>query len=126
MAIILVVGDEHTDPSPLCSRLREQGYHTLSVEDVASAIDTLHCIRANALVLDVARLDGNAGTLLAKLRADKLYREMPLIFVGAHGDDQANLRKWAQAGTIVMRHQPLDDVVAHVRSHVEPMSVPYN
>lgn len=85
MPVILIVSDSRRDDTPVQARLRAEGYHTLSVNDAASALDTLNCIRADVLVVDMASIDKRTIALLERLRDHREYKEMPVFFVGARG-----------------------------------------
>jgi DNA-binding response OmpR family regulator len=126
MAIVLIVTDQRPDRSPITRRLCDEGYHTLTAEDCPTAVATLNCIRADVLVVDVPSVNGDLNALLAKVRADASYNDVPVFLLGSRGGNDAREAITPNTRTFVMQYLALDDLVARVRSHIEPLTVPYN
>jgi DNA-binding response OmpR family regulator len=127
MPIIFVLDHSASPGSGLQKRLREEGYNTLSVRDVGEALETLQCVRADLLVVDVGAARADAERLLKSLRNDPTYKRMPIVFIGAGPEECQHLKPTVGPGSILLRHQTLDDVVLNVRAYVAPrLAVPYN
>lgn len=126
MGSILVVGASRPGVSHLYSRLIEQGYHTLEMSNVEEALETLHCVRADLVLVDAKKLHTDARRLIDALREDPIYRDLPIVVFGANLHECRALRPTVRPGAVLMRDEPLEDVLRNVHSYVAPLSEPFN
>lgn len=106
--------------------MSEQGYHTLEISDADEALQTLHCVRADLLVLDAQHLCDQTQRLLRALRDDPGYRDTPVLIVGATRDECQTLKPSVRPGAVILKDEPFEDVLRNVRSYVAGRAGPYN
>ena len=126
MPIVFVLNRSNSRRSSLEDRLVGEGYHTLAMKNADEAIQTLNCVRADLLVVDLNAVSHDAERFLANLRSNPTYRQLPIIFVGAGLADCRQLKPALRPGGILMEGQSMDDVMLNVRSFVAPLTEPYN
>ena len=81
---ILVVDDEPSVIRSLKLTLESNGEYEVLGEDRASnTLTTARAFRPDAIVLDVMMPDLDGGEVAARLRADPLLRQIPIIFLTA-------------------------------------------
>ena len=124
--IVFVVDRHSPRRASLQSRLVEEGYHTLAMQDADETLQTLGCVRADLLVVDARAVSDGAERFLTALRSNPTYAQLPVLFVGAGLTECLRLRPAARPGGVLMEDQPLDDVLLNVRSFVAPLMEPYN
>ena len=84
MASALVL--EHAVPGgsiALSEPLRREGYHVLSVPSQAEAIDLMHEVRTDLLVIDARHAAANYAPLFRELCNQPAYADLPILIVGA-------------------------------------------
>ena len=116
MAIVL-----EDDPDQLALaklRLATAGYRVVGAESVKSFHETLHNITPDAAFLDVNLPDGNGFEVLAGLRKDPAYAELPVIMVTVRSEP-ADIAKGLTLGADGYVTKPygrntLDYVLSHV------------
>lgn len=125
MPVVFVIDRSANEPSPLVQRLIREGYHTLSLADCQTALETLRCIAPELIIVDVrarsraaaeglldmlARDDGEAGALA-----------VPVMIVGATMNDYRQLVRRLRDGEIVPAAcSSPEDVVRRVGRYVAP------
>ena len=81
---VLVVDDDPTLRSIVCTMLHSSQVRTLQVESAEEALDWLGKNRADLLVLDWG-LPGMSGVeLCARLRKEEAHRTLPILFLTGH------------------------------------------
>ena len=128
MPTIFVLDDSGINPSSLSARLRRAGYHVLSMSDEREALDALHCMRADMLIIDCPCVPAGGAALLTAIRDLESYSDMPVLLVGLGAADGQRLGgdgDSAAAG-VLPRNVPRDVLLDRVRSYVDPLQVPFN
>jgi DNA-binding response OmpR family regulator len=76
---------EHAVPGSvaLSEPLRREGYNVLSVPSQAEAIDLMHELRADLLVIDARHAAANYAPLFRELCNQPAYAGLPILIVGA-------------------------------------------
>jgi DNA-binding response OmpR family regulator len=126
MPIVFVLDCRSPRGDSIQTRLTDEGYHTLAMHDADEAMQTLHCVRADLLVVDVHAVKPDAQRFLTSLRSNPTYCQLPILFVGAGLAECRQLKPSVRPGGIMMEGQTLDDVMLNVRSYVAPLSEPYH
>lgn len=103
MGVVFVLDRSDRAPSPLVQRLIGEGYHTLSLDDCQTALETLRCVVPELIIVDVrARsLAAAEGLLKALARRDGSGPSVPVMIVGATMDDYRVLAARLKSGEIV-------------------------
>jgi CheY-like chemotaxis protein len=97
----------------------EPGYRAVVVHDGAQALEVIHSIQVDAVLLDVA-LPGLSGPQIYEaLKADKATRHLPVIFITAHYDSP----EFKRLGITNFIAKPfnLDDLLAQVEEVCGPL-----
>ena len=104
--VVAIVDDDGSVRSALMGLLRAAGYRARAFASAGEFLASGPAREVACLVLDV-RMPGMSGLeLQAELAARSL--RLPIVFITAHGDDEAQ-RRALQAGAIAFLQKPFDD-----------------
>jgi CheY-like chemotaxis protein len=81
MKKILIVDDEEEVLKLLSERLRQKNYYVTAVSRGEDAIARCRMDKPDLILLDIAMPDMDGYTIASALREDKLFRDIPIIFV---------------------------------------------
>lgn len=127
MPTIFVVDPDPQTPDSFAERLRREGYHVLSMRDPEEAVESLRCIRANLIVVDVRSRAMGRPAVVASLRNSRAYQALPVLIVGAgYAAGRRIQDSDSDSQTIVAEGPGGDDVIEHVRQCLAPLCEPYN
>jgi CheY-like chemotaxis protein len=105
MSSILVVEDHHSSRNLLVKLLRLEGYRAIPAANVWQALAVLETEKMDLILLDFDLPGINGDGLLAELRTDPRFRNIPVIMVTAQpmnpqvwDEHRQNLRDWLVKG----------------------------
>jgi PAS domain S-box-containing protein len=118
--LILVVEDAPANLSILLELLSSHGFEVSVAEDGESALEQLHHMRPDLILLDVLmpKLDG--FETCARLKANPATREIPVIFMSGLSETVDKVKGFA-LGAVDYITKPIqhDEVLARVSTHLE-------
>ena len=105
--LVLVVEDDSTARELLSHYLLERGYSVCHAGTAAEALETARRLRPTAISLDILLPDENGLHLLARLRADPVTKDIPVVVVSIIDDRESGLNAGAAAWLVkpVQRQQ---------------------
>jgi PAS domain S-box-containing protein len=105
--LVLVVEDDSTARELLSHYLLERGYSVAHASTAAEALESARRLRPAAISLDILLPDEHGLQLLAKLRADPMTKEIPVVVVSIIDDRESGLHAGAAAWLVkpVQRQQ---------------------
>jgi PAS domain S-box-containing protein len=105
--LVLVVEDDNTARELLSHYLVERGYSVCHAGTAAEALETARRLRPAAISLDVLLPDEHGLQLLARLRADPMTKEIPVVVVSIIDDRESGFKAGAAAWLVkpVQRQQ---------------------
>jgi len=123
MPVIFVVEGKCTAQPSVSQVLSSEGYFVLPLTSTTEALQTLACVRPNLVVVD----DRGARAAAASLRAalGDAAHQVPVMVVHHDAIEDHSICEPVQArqnGADTLA----DLLLARVRRHVDPMTVPFN
>jgi signal transduction histidine kinase len=118
-ASILLIGNDPKASAAIYDTLTQSGF-TVRSSSTVSAIHATEGVPPNLIILDRQALDMESARILDQLRADRLIRKIPLLFVGPQGD--VSLKEDAfKAGAADWLDAPVQEfeLLAKVKTHLE-------
>ena len=105
--LVLVVEDDNTSRELLSHYLVASGYSVCHAGTAAEALQTARLLRPAAISLDMLLPDGHGLELLARLRADPMTTEIPVVVVSIIDDRESGFNAGAAAWLVkpVQRQQ---------------------
>jgi len=105
--LVLVVEDDSTARELLSHYLVERGYSVCHAGTAAEALETARRLRPAAISLDMLLPDEHGLQLMARLRADPITKEIPVVVVSILDDRESGFNAGAAAWLIkpVQRQQ---------------------
>jgi len=105
--LVLVVEDDTTARELLSHYLVERGYTVTHAGTAAEALETARRLRPAAISLDMLLPDEHGLQLLARLRADPMTKEIPVVVVSITDDRESGFNAGAAAWLVkpVQRQQ---------------------
>ena len=105
--LVLVVEDDHTARELLSHYLGEHGYSVAHAGTAAEALEAARRLRPAAISLDMVLPDEHGLQLLARLRADPVTKEIPVVVVSIVDDPESGFNAGAAAWLVkpVQRQQ---------------------
>jgi DNA-binding response OmpR family regulator len=119
MAKILIVDDEPSVAEILCDCLTAEGYDTSTVYDGLNALRTMLDIRPDLVISDVMMPGMGGAPLLTAMHENAYLDSIPVIIMS--GWPQQHVRDLCTGyAAFLSKPFPMSDMVATVRSLVEP------
>ena len=108
--LVLVVEDDTGSRELLCHYLVERGYSVTHASTAAEALEAARRLRPAAISLDMLLPDEHGLQLLARLRADPITKEIPVMVVSITDDPESGFSAGADAWLVkpVQRQQFVD------------------
>ncbi|MGZ5385569.1 MAG: response regulator, partial [Acidimicrobiia bacterium] len=108
--LVLVVEDDNTSRELLSHYLVASGYSVCHAGSAVEAFETALRLRPAAITLDMLLPDENGLHLLARLRANPITKEIPVVVVSILDDRESGLQAGAAAWLVkpVQRQQFID------------------
>ncbi|MCB0210147.1 MAG: response regulator [Anaerolineae bacterium] len=102
MATILVAEDNRVNQRMLSFTLRKEGHKVITTFNGCEALEYLEGNSVDLIIADIEmpKMDGIA--LVKQLRADKLYKTLPIIVLTASGQNQDHLTAIAAGANNVL------------------------
>lgn len=118
-ARVLVVEDSATQAAALALLLERAGYDTVLARRADRALALLEEQRIDLVLSDVVMPGMDGYEVCIQLKADATTRDIPVIFVTAHNDEQAETRGLA-SGAVDFIAKPINPAVvrARVKTHL--------
>lgn len=117
---VLIVDDLEANRALLERRLEKFGYRILSAESGAAALRILHRETPNIILLDYMMPQMNGLEVLAKLRASRVTRDIPVIMVTARAEADAVVEALdSGADDYVTKPIDFDVLRARMETHIE-------
>ena len=120
--VVLVVEDDQPIGDVVVDAINDEaGYTAVRVGTASDALETLHTVAADLIVLDL-HLPGMSGVeLYDQLREDDRYRDVPVIFeTGTMREHASELRDRGVA-MYVKKPFDLNDLVSYVKRLAPPL-----
>ncbi|GAC1702452.1 MAG: hypothetical protein NVS9B6_18710 [Candidatus Limnocylindrales bacterium] len=120
--VVLVVEDDKPIGDVLVDAINDEaGYTAVRVGTASDALETLHTVAADLIVLDL-HLPGMSGVeLYDQLRQDERYRDVPVIF--ETGTMRHHVQELRERGIAMYVKKPFDlnDLVSYVKRLAPPL-----
>lgn len=118
--LILIVDDNNENLKVLGSALKESGYDIVLAQSAEPVFDILSKTRPKLILLDVMMPEVNGFELCLKLKNDREYKEIPVIFLTAKVDPD-DIVKGFQVGGVDYITKPFNtsELKARVRNHLD-------
>ena len=111
---ILVIDDTASSREVLAKRLRRQRHEVVTADSAKAALALLEDGRFDLVLADILMPDMNGIDLLARLKADGRWRDIPVIMVSGLKDEDAVVR-CIEAGAEDYLTKPVDPVLLRAR-----------
>ncbi len=111
---ILVVDDNAVNRNMLCRRLARQGYHTEEAANGEEALDRIATERFDVVLLDIMMPVMDGFEVLARVRADRHMRTVPVVVISAVNEMEIVVRA-IQMGAEDYLFKPFDPVLLRAR-----------
>ncbi len=118
-ADILIVDDTLANLRLLGRMLAKQGYRPCPVPSGALALQAVEAEPPDLILLDINMPGMNGYEVCAKLQADVRWREVPVIFLSAIGDQNDKVRAFEAGGVdyVTKPFQP-GEILARIKTHL--------
>ena len=129
MAIVFVVEKSGDTPVALSEPLRREGYHVVSLRSPDEAVEALHEMRADLLVIDARREAFNYAPLFGALCEQPFYVGLPIFVVGtgiAEFRCVGTSPRSVQPAAVVGEDQRARPLLNRVRSQLAPLTAQFN
>jgi serine phosphatase RsbU (regulator of sigma subunit) len=113
-ARLLVVDDNETNRDMLSRRLNQDGYDVFTAENGRLAIDLIKTEPVDLVLLDVMMPEMNGYEVLARLKADSMWRDIPVIMISAL-DELESVVRCIEMGAEDYLPKPFDPVLLNAR-----------
>jgi len=113
-ALVLVVDDEERNIRLLETLLHVDGYATVAARNGREALDLAATAEPDLILLDVMMPDIDGFETVARLKANPLTKQVPVIMVTALDDRESKLRG-LEAGAEEFLSKPIDHADLRVR-----------
>lgn len=119
--VVLVVEDDKPIGDVVVDAINDEaGYSAVRVGTASDALETLHAVPADLIVLDL-HLPGMSGVeLYDQLREDVRYRDVPVIFETGTMRDHAHELRERGVAMYVKKPFDLNDLVSYVKRLAPP------
>jgi CheY-like chemotaxis protein len=111
MPTVLIVDDHHDTCATLRALFRRAGWIATAVTEPRSAVDVLHTVRADVVLLDVMMPGLDGFDLLDLIRADPVAGRTPVVMYSALHDPATVARAAALGAADYVRKGTAFDVV---------------
>jgi CheY-like chemotaxis protein len=111
---IVHADDDRINRMIVAAMLTPAGYSVHAVEDGRQCLEILTEIQPDLILMDVEMPNIDGITACQRIRADKLYNDIPIIFVTSHTDDDTLQKTFDAGGTDYVR-KPIGQVELMVR-----------
>lgn len=117
---ILIVDDVPDNLSVLFAFLTARGFHVLAADSGAQALNELHRIAPDLILLDVMMPEPGGYETCRRIKADPKFADVPLFFLTALGDTVDKVRGF-ELGAVDYITKPLqpEEVLARVNAHLD-------
>ncbi|HXS97576.1 MAG TPA: response regulator [Candidatus Limnocylindrales bacterium] len=113
-ARILVVDDDQSNREILCRRLAREGFATASETGGEAALARLKQEKFDLVLLDLVMPEMDGFEVLARLRSDPAFRDLPVVVLSAM-DDLQNAVRSIEMGAEDFLAKPVDPVLLRAR-----------
>jgi DNA-binding response OmpR family regulator len=119
--LVLIVEDDKPTSDLLAAAINdERGYEAMTVGTADEALNALSRIEPDLLLLDI-RLPGMSGLeLYDRVRADKRFHSLPVVFETGSGREHAQELRDRGVATYIKKPFDIDELVRFVRRLVPP------
>jgi DNA-binding NtrC family response regulator len=116
---ILLVDDIPTNITVLAAALEPEGYEILAAPDGPSALKVASRALPSLILLDIMMPEMDGLETCRRLKADKLTRDIPVIFITARGEIES-VAEGFRAGAVdyVVKPFQTEEVLARVSTHL--------
>jgi CheY-like chemotaxis protein len=116
---ILVIDDHPVAREPLATLLRYEGYDAICAGNGLEALDSMKLLRPDLILLDVLMPKMNGLEFLERVRADPLFRDIPVIALTGSMDPKQidRLRALSVVEVITKARFTVEQLLEHIRTH---------
>ncbi len=116
---ILIVDDIPKNLKMLFLALEHQGFTVLTAEDGPTGINLAEKTLPDLILLDIMMPDMDGYETCLQLKANKITRQIPVIFMTALSDVQAKVKAFEAGGSdYVSRPFEIAEVLARIKTHL--------
>ena len=116
---ILVVDDQGPVLDLVGNILNKHGYQARSAASGAQALEQVQVHLPDLVLLDVSMPEMDGYELCRRLKADPRARDIPVIFVSAHGEAADKLKAFAAGGVdYITKPFQIYEVLARIQTHL--------
>lgn len=116
---ILVVDDQGPVLDLVGNILGKHGYHARGASSGLQALEEVKAHLPDLVLLDVSMPEMDGYELCRRLKADPRARDLPVIFVSAHGEAADKLKAFAAGGVdYVTKPFQVYEVLARIQTHL--------
>ena len=117
---ILVVDDNPANLQLLSGMLKRSGFKARPVTSGELALQAARRAPPDLILLDVSMPDMDGYELCRILKADEALKEIPVLFISAHGETADKVKGFAAGGVdYVTKPFQVEEVEARVAAHIE-------
>ncbi len=117
---VVIVDDTPENLGILAKSLRDQGYNVRAFPNGAMALRAVAEHVPDLILLDINMPEMNGFEVCARLKADQILKEVPVIFISAMDDIGAKLDAFNRGGVdYITKPFRLEEVAARVSTHLE-------
>jgi putative two-component system response regulator len=119
-ASVLVVDDNPNNLKALVHLLKDRGYKARPVPSGELALEAAKSSPPDLILLDINMPDMDGYTVCARLKEDRLLREIPVIFLSARTETIDKTKAFAAGGVdYVTKPFQFDEVYARIGTHLK-------
>lgn len=117
--VVLIVDDVPENLALLCDALDEAGYVVSVATDGRSALQRLHHVRPDAILMDAVMPGWDGFETCRRLKADSRWCDIPVLFMTGLTETEHVVQGFASGGIdYVTKPINPDEVIARVGAHV--------
>ena len=116
---ILVADDDAAALESVAAKLREQGYEVATAKGGTELFAELNAHAPDLLLVDLVMPDGDGYDVLARLKNDERWRDIPVLMVSSHSPEEA-AEKTLGLGAADYIRKPFKtrELIARVQAHL--------
>lgn len=121
---ILIVDDTPANLTLLSEILRESGYKVRAVPNGKLALSASKSIPPDLILLDITMPKMNGYEVCTKLKADKILKDIPILFISALSETSDKIKAFKNGGVdYITKPFQREEVLARVETHLKITSL---
>ncbi len=116
---ILIVDDSYENLTVLRQLLTENGYRVRPALNGETALTSVENDAPDLILLDIMMPDMNGYEVCRRIKSDKNYNSIPIIFISALDETEDKIKGFSQGGVdYITKPFQAEEVLARVRTHL--------